>query len=301
MSLTGKSPIQDWLILGESYSSQVQAYVSSAFTAIVWYNAIELLVLCFTTFKRYQGCYFWCLLVASSSLIPHCLGFIFLIFPLGVSPYASLALILVFWCGMVTGHSLVLWSRLHLVVQNPRILRGVFWMIVTNACLLHTPIIVLFYGSISSSRRGFSTGYDIMERIQLVIFCVQELTISGIYIWKTATMLRLGPEHRSRGILVKLLIINVVILMLDLAVVGIEYAGYYAVQVMFKPVAYSIKLKLEYSILGRLVEIARGCSQDLPSSAQESHWRPPVDLDRNGLWARKEERSHRISVDRRTS
>lgn len=48
------------------------------------------------------------------------------------------------------------------------------------------------------------------------------------------------------------------ILVLDVAVIGTQYAGYYPVQVMFKPVAYSIKFKLEYAILGRLIQIAKG-------------------------------------------
>jgi hypothetical protein len=110
-----------------------------------------------------------------------------------------------------------------------------------------------------------------MERIQLVGFCIQELIISSIYVWETVKLLRLRPQGRPQGILIQLLVINIVILCLDVAVVAIEFLGYYAVQVMIKPVVYSIKLKLEYAILGKLVAIARGSydSQDLPSSARE--------------------------------
>lgn len=236
----------------------IEKYVLSAFAGIIWYNAIELIILCFVTFKRYQGCYFWCLLLSSASLIPHALGYMFFLFPLGVSPYASVTLILVPWCVMVTGQSLVLWSRLHLVLQNHKILKGVLYMIIIDAFVFHTPVFVLMYGMVSPKSHLFVRGYDIMERVQLVGFCLQELVLSGIYVWETAKMLRLRPEPRHKQILVQLLIINIFILILDVAILGTEYAGYYAVQVMFKPVAYSIKLKLEYTILGKLVEIARG-------------------------------------------
>jgi hypothetical protein len=110
-----------------------------------------------------------------------------------------------------------------------------------------------------------------MERIQLVGFCLQELVISAIYVWNTLQILRLRPQGRPDAILHQLLIINILILTLDVAVVVIEYVGYYSMQVMFKPVAYSIKLKLEYAILGKLIDISRreyNC-QELPSSARE--------------------------------
>lgn len=244
--------------LNLSSGDDIEKYVLSAFAGVIWYNAIELIILCFVTFKRYQGCYFWCLLLSSASLIPHTLGYMFFLFPLGISPYASVTLILVPWCVMVTGQSLVLWSRLHLVLQNPKILKGVFCMIIIDAFVFHTPVFVLMYGMVSPKSHLFTRGYDIMERVQLVGFCVQELVLSGIYVWETTKMLRLRPEQRHKQILVQLLIINIFILILDVAILGTEYAGYYAVQVMFKPVAYSIKLKLEYTILGKLVEIARG-------------------------------------------
>lgn len=288
MSFAGNLSSQNRLILGDSYGSQIQAYVFSAFTAVAWYNSIELLVLCFTTFKRFSGWYFWSLLIASASLIPYCVGFIFLLFPLGITPYVSVTLIVVFWCGMVTGQSMVLWSRLHLVVHNPKILRGVLCMIVTNACLIHPPVFVLFYGAVSPNGRRFSIGYDVIERIQLVVFCVQELIISGIYVWETGKMLRLRIQQRSHGILLQLLVINVLILSLDLAIVGIEYAGYYAVQVMFKPVAYSVKLKLEYSILGKLVTIAQGdCHPDPSSGIHGLHHHPSVDSEGVSLGTRE--------------
>ena len=255
-------------ILEYSYSDVVQRHVFSAFAGIVWYSAIELIVLCLFTFKRYRGCYFWSLLISSVCLIPHVLGYIFFIFPLGITPYLSVTLILIPWCGMVTGQSLVLWSRLHLVVQSPKVLWGVLCMIIIDAIIFHTPVFILMYAMVSPMSRRFIHGYDIMERIQLVGFCVQELVLSGIYVWETTKMLRLRPERRHKQILIQLLIINVFILILDVAVVGTEYAGYYAVQVMFKPVAYSIKLKLEYAILGKLVEIAKSASPDpCPSSS----------------------------------
>jgi hypothetical protein len=254
-----------------SSSSTLRTGIFAAFSAIAWYNAIELIILCFVSFKRWNGTYFWSLLISSACIVPLCLGYILLFFPTGVTPWLCVTLILTSWVGMVTGQSVVLWSRLYLVLQNTKLLWGVLYMICVDAVLFHTPTCVLLYGAVAVPTGVWARGYNIMERIQLVGFCVQELIISSIYVWETVKLLRLRPERRPQGILNQLLAINVVILLLDIAVVVIEYVGYYAVQVMFKPVAYSIKLKLEYAILGKLVDVARSGydSQRLSSSTRE--------------------------------
>ncbi|KAJ5675421.1 hypothetical protein N7462_008318 [Penicillium macrosclerotiorum] len=276
MSPRSASDIADSLIHRYSTGDQVRTYIFAAFAAIAWYNAIELIILCFVSFKRHHGCYFWSLLIASASIVPHCLGYVLLFFPTGVTPWVCVTLIVFSWVTMVTGQSVVLWSRLHLVLQNTKVLWGVLWMIIIDAVLFHTPTIVLLYGTTAEPFSNWSQGYDIMERIQLVGFCIQELVISGIYVWETVKLLKLRPQGRPHGILNQLLLINIIILVLDIAVVVIEYVGYYAVQVMFKPVAYSIKLKLEYAILGKLVAIARGSynGQELPSSELPSSEMP---------------------------
>ncbi|KAL2823329.1 hypothetical protein BDW59DRAFT_180768 [Aspergillus cavernicola] len=241
----------------------VVPFVLSAFAALVYYNALELLVLCISTFKRRGSLYFWCLLVASSSLVPNTTGYVLLFFRLDISRYVAATLISVGWCCTVTGHSLVLWSRLHFILQNPRLLNGLLVLICVDAVLLHVPTIALLFGTVSPNPDRYANAYNIMERIQLVGFCIQESILSGIYVWETIKMLRLRPERRHHRILAQLLVINIIILIIDVVVVIIEYADFYAVQVMFKPVAYSIKLKLEYAVLGRLVQIARGGSSSV--------------------------------------
>ncbi|KAJ5108208.1 hypothetical protein N7456_004883 [Penicillium angulare] len=268
---TDNASVADAEALVDTFATEnvVDTHIFAAFAAIAWYNAIELIVLCFVSFKRRRGCYFWSLLISSIAIIPHCLGYFLLLLPTGVSNYVCITLIVFSWIPMVTGQSLVLWSRLHLVLQNTKVLWGVLWMIIIDAICLQIPIGVLLYGAVGD-HETFARGYNIMERIQLVGFCLQELIISGIYVWETGKLLKLRPQGRPHGILYQLLIINIIILILDVAIVAIEYVGFYAIQVMFKPVAYSIKLKLEYAILGKLVAIARGGSyeSELPSSSQ---------------------------------
>ena len=263
-ALTGKHTAGD----------QVQTHLFAAFAAVAWYNAIELVVLCFVSFKRRRGCYFWSLLLSSASIIPHCIGYVLLFFS-DTNRYVCVSLIIFSWWFMVTGQSVVLWSRLHLVLQNTKVLWAILWMIIVDFFLFQIPTSVFLFGAVSvSGPSTFSAGYNILERIQLVAYLLQEVTISTTYVIETVRLLRLRPQGRPSGILRQLLLINILILILDIAIVAIEFVGYYAVQVMFKPVAYSIKLKLEYAILGKLVALARGPSIsgyncELPSSTRE--------------------------------
>ncbi|KAE8154442.1 hypothetical protein BDV25DRAFT_172092 [Aspergillus avenaceus] len=260
------SPTDQLLESTEDGLSQVQKYIICAFAGIVWFNAGELVICCLTTFKRYRGLYFWSLFITSVSLIPMCLGYVFLLFYLGITRFFTVTLIIISWIAMVTGHSVVLWSRLHLVVQSTKVLRGTLIMIIVDAILFHTSVAVLMYGSIpekdSTRANRFARGYNIVERAQLVAFCVQELILSFTYVWETVKLLRLRPGKHQHHILWQLLIINLVIIILDVAVVAVEFTGYYGMQVMVKPVAYSIKLKLEYAILGKLIKLAKGPSSD---------------------------------------
>ncbi|KAI9367004.1 hypothetical protein BJX61DRAFT_370649 [Aspergillus egyptiacus] len=228
---------------------------------ITWYNAIELIALVFVTFSQYRGLYFWSLLVSSSiGLVPYSLGFLLKFFNLTSATWLSVTFITIGWYCMVTGQSIVLYSRLHLVLPNPRILRRVLAMIIVNVIILHLPTTVLTYGSNLTGQEtgvGFRNGYNIMEKIQMTGFCIQEFILSALYIWETSRMLRLDPDRGKRKIMYQLVAINLIIIGLDIGLLVVEYMDYYIMETMIKGVVYSVKLKLEFAVLGKLVFLVR--------------------------------------------
>ncbi|RHZ60710.1 uncharacterized protein CDV56_107775 [Aspergillus thermomutatus] len=237
----------------------VEQYVYPTFIAVAWCNAIDLIVLCFNTFKRYSGPYFWSLLVASFCIIPFGLGYILKIYDITFTNYfLEIAILDLGWSGMVTGQSLVLWSRLNLVLDNPRALKALLCLIVVDGAVLHSSSTALeFAVNALPGSDGVATAFGVMERVQLVGFCLQELLLSGLYIYKAVPLLKMDSDPRSHSVLVQLIVINVVIMALDVSVVVVQYLGFFTFQVTFKALVYSIKLKLEYVILGRLVDVAR--------------------------------------------
>lgn len=174
---------------------------------------------------------------------------------------------------MVTGQSLVLYSRLQLITQDvTKVSRYVLTMIVTNALICHVPCIVLLYKANSGGSEPFLVAYSVYEKVQLTIFFVQELIISGIYVWNTLKMLRSegGIRGRNSRLVVRHLAwINIAVIALDVTMLAVEYSGYYHVQTTYKAFVYSVKLKMEFSILNQLLDLFQGRmddSSDDPSS-----------------------------------
>jgi hypothetical protein len=137
------------------------------------YNAIELLVLIFFTFKHYSGLYFWSLLVASAGVIPYSVGWVLTYFDVSYD-FLGFTIDTVGWCTMITGQSMVLYSRLHLVLKDRRILRAVVWMIMIDAVIFHLPTTVMLYGSRYATSRhvrdGLTEVYKVYEKVQMTGF-----------------------------------------------------------------------------------------------------------------------------------
>jgi hypothetical protein len=65
---------------------------------------------------------------------------------------------------------------------------------------------------------------------------------------------------KGRGgqrVVVNLIIVNALAVLLDAALLTTEYTNHFDVQTTFKPVAYSIKLMLEFTVLNSLLVVIR--------------------------------------------
>jgi hypothetical protein len=140
------------------------------------YNAVELTLLIFSTFTRFNGIYFYSLLISTLGVIPYSTGFILKFFNLtqGRSRWSAITLLTIGWYTMVTGQSVVLWSRLHLILigtNADRVLKWTGWMIVANVLVLHVPTTLLTYGANGDINvEGFVKVFRVYEKIQMVGF-----------------------------------------------------------------------------------------------------------------------------------
>jgi hypothetical protein len=228
------------------------------------YNVAELVILVLSTFRRWRGLYCWSLLVSGClGVVPYSIGFLMKFFTKADS-VLSVTILTIGWWTMVTGQSVVLYSRLHLVLRDERILFWILRLIVLNVFILHVPTTILTYGAniVHTGEVAWVKGYNIMEKIQLTGFTIQESILSTLYVIETVKLLRLGADISlrpdSRRILFQLIGINLAIMAMDLLLLSLEYADFYAVQITLKGFVYSLKLKLEFAVLGRLIDLIQG-------------------------------------------
>lgn len=209
----------------------------------------------FTLFKRRNTLYFWSLLVTSWGIMSHSLGIILKWFA-GSCPWqVNTAFASFGWWGMVTGQSLVLYSRLHLVVRDHRILRAVLIMIMTNFIIFQVPTTIQTFGSNQANPGLWLTVYNIYERIQLVVFTLQEFIISSIYIRAAVKLLTPTDPTETTHTKKFLIYLNMLCIGLDVAFVCEVFSGEWVYKTGTQSLAYAIKLTIEFAVLNKLMEV----------------------------------------------
>lgn len=107
-------------------------------------------------------------------------------------------------------------------------------------------------------KKGAALLLIFLHQVQMVGFFLQETILSSIYITETVHLLRSSSQaggRQQRRTMQQLIAINVTIISMDLVLLGVEAASLYILQILLKGLVYSIKLKLEFAILTRLVSI----------------------------------------------
>ncbi|KAH7130857.1 hypothetical protein EDB81DRAFT_950339 [Dactylonectria macrodidyma] len=227
----------------------------AGFFAISLYNVIEINVQIFLRFKKRIGLYFWSLLFASWGIALHSVGFLLQYFQLCRNAYVNIVIITLGGVPMVIGQSVVLYSRLHLVVEDKRKIRWVLVMIISSFFLFTIPPTVLNFGSNSPHPQPYLRPFQIYEKIMLFGFATQEIIISGLYVWETRKMLRIMTVDGSaahRRVMKHLIYVNILVILMDMTIIGTELGGAHEISTTYKSAVYSIKLKLEFPILNQL-------------------------------------------------
>lgn len=174
-----------------------QRYIVVTILGVSIYNCAELIPIILATFTRYNGLYFWSLVVSILGiLMSNVSNLVSNFYP--NPPRLQVGFIGLFgWAFMVTGQSLVLYSRLDLLPLGNTTRRWVLRVIIFNAVVMQVPIIVLNTGAKSSKSERFLPAFMIYERIQIIVFFLQEMALSCVYVWECFRFLILPGKSRT--------------------------------------------------------------------------------------------------------
>ncbi|KAH7356381.1 hypothetical protein BKA65DRAFT_206483 [Rhexocercosporidium sp. MPI-PUGE-AT-0058] len=253
----------------------------AAVCAVAYWMSLELLLLVYVTFKRHTGVYFWSIIITTIGIILQTTGYILKSFE-NTWPVVLVVIICkVGWVANVTGFSIVLWSRLHLVVRNPRLLKWLLVLILIDGLVCHTPVVVFEFGLMTRHHNTYYRPMQIMERIQQTVFTLQETIMSCLYIYHTRKFLKIGYPMQTRKVIGLLLLVQLLVIALDAVLTLFDYTDKFTLKCTLHPLVYSIKLKLEFIVLNQLQSLVkRGMTPGLGAA--------PLPLQ-------GEEKSHRVS------
>lgn len=254
---------------------------ASAFVGITLYLIVETNIEIFRAFKKRQGLYFWSLQSGCVGILMTGVGIILKewvssetarIWPLNAF------LLTVGWAIYCTAQSLVLYSRLHLVIQNDRILRYVFLMILFTILAFVIPTMVAVWPALNTSDSEMSSTWSprlaIIDRYTQIGYTVTESIISGLYIGSLSRLLKMKRNVRRQRVMLDLLYVNVTVIAFDILEVTLVYTNQIGLSHPVQIFSYIMKLRLEFFVLNQLMAIAarglrRGSYQD------KRYHRPP--------------------------
>ncbi|KAF1948884.1 hypothetical protein CC80DRAFT_554001 [Byssothecium circinans] len=211
------------------------ALTATAFAGIAWYIALELNIRLLFNFTRIS-LYFWSVLLCSWGITLNNLAIT--LYDFGVwTRYFAVVFIALTWALYVVSQSLILYSRLEMVVRNRSTVGWVLKMVVCTSVVFGAGTVG--FGCVAR----YPTFYDrleslnlIWDKVQLAAFFLQETLISLLYIYETHRCLRertlLIPSFicsRSQtSLLQQLIYVNVFIICLDCCMLALSYAGFFS-------------------------------------------------------------------------
>ncbi|KAJ3191092.1 hypothetical protein HK101_008091 [Irineochytrium annulatum] len=229
---------------------------SVATGSIAIYISMETFLHIFAKFKRHNSLYFWSLIVANLGTIFFTVGFFSLFFTVYTSILEPLVVLTIGWWSMVTGFSVIMYSRLAIINVPKNVIRAIMCMIIFNFLFSHLPTTLLTFGAnLNSNSYDWVYGYSIEEKVQMTLFWVQETILSLVYLKYTNDAAKLLDKSSSKKLLSHTVYINILVLVLDLIALVFEYCNLYDYQIMFKAVLYAIKIKCEFAVLQILIKV----------------------------------------------
>ncbi|KAL8802316.1 MAG: hypothetical protein Q9182_003894 [Xanthomendoza sp. 2 TL-2023] len=259
---------------------------ASAFVGISFFLFLETIFEIFRVFKRRRGLYFWSLLIGVISIPINNIAILLKYLVPGTTHVWPLYTILacVAWSSFSLAQLLVLYSRLHLVLDNTRIQRWVLYLIIACGFLLVLPIWIVVWPAWNPDpelTERWSPADGIVERFTQLGFTLAECIISGIYLHSLYNLLRWKPTVRQRRVFLDLVYVSVVTILLDILSTLLVYLNQTGTSHPIQVFSYALKFRLEFVVLNQLMAVAaRGIHRER-FGEKRYHWNS---LDNTTYW-----------------
>lgn len=129
-----------------------------AFGAVAIWSTLSLTIRLLTTLKKRSGIYFYSVLIAAWGLTIRQVGNFIQFYAPRCPWQIGFTMQQLGWVGMISGFSMVLYSRLTIILESHKTRRAVLGMIVFNAFVWHTVMITVLSGMRTTQYAGRPSG-----------------------------------------------------------------------------------------------------------------------------------------------
>ncbi|KAF2100178.1 hypothetical protein NA57DRAFT_73791 [Rhizodiscina lignyota] len=252
---------------GKNYPHNRQLLILGGFIGIAWMCQFQVIVIGYTTFKRYSGLYFWSICSATVSLIIYTLGVLLYDFILGdTHAWIPSVLITAGYLIFIPSEYLFIFSRLHLLQPSRRMANFVKWMLLSEYLLIEIPATTL-YLVVANTPYNPLLG-DVVQvyvGISVVLLSAVLMIVSSLYLYLAWKLFGLNASPEVKRIFVSLFAGTTFIFILYCINIIIWFIKKAVIRGCWLPFEFSCTLIVEFWILNHLSQLATSTSRDLQS------------------------------------
>lgn len=255
---------------------------AAAFVGITIFLVFETLFEILRRFSKRKGLYFWCMLAGTLGCGVDVVGIILKFLAYHKSNWIAHTLCMCLgWSTYTLAQLLILYSRLHLVNQRPRVQRFVLVMSISTIFTATTPtwVVVWFAWNPNPTISSiWSPRNAIVERYNQIVHTLVELIISGIYIGSLLKVLHSPAKSsvRQRRVMFDLIYVNIIVVALDILTVVLVYLNQTGLSHPMQTFSYAFKIRIEFLVLNQLMSVAaRGLRREIFEEKRYHHASQP--------------------------
>ena len=234
---------------------------AAAFIGIALWLVLDTNICIIRVFKKKRGLYYWSVLLGMSGCALDAIGVILKYLTPGTAKIWPLYTLLLLggWGTYAPAQLLVLYSRLHLVNNIPKVHRWVLGSIISTLFIFVLPTWVVIWHSYNPDVQEsslWSPRNAIIERYTQIGFTLVECIVSGVYVWSLLGLLNHKSTVRQRRVMVDLIYVNVIVVAFDILIIIFIYLNQLGISHPIQTFSYALKLKLEFVVLNQLMAVA---------------------------------------------
>jgi hypothetical protein len=157
------------------------------------------------------------------------------------------------WMMTSIGFLMILYSRLHLILDRPRVLHAIAFTILG----IGIPIQIIMV--LAGDRVLNDKVWVVTFRLE-VIFPVADILLAVLYIYLFIRFMRQAVssvDAHTRRTFLLLVLSEAAVVVLDVAGITLWYVELYLLRLALLPFIYAVKLKVEFAVLNRLAGVGK--------------------------------------------